>query len=175
MRAVLPLAILLSASPALAQTHKTHSSKPKSAAGALAPAKHSESEDQQQIEDMHQRDIQATLTHDISERLALMTEDVVVLAPHHAPMRGHAQVKAYLEQAKEDSAALEPVSYNQQWQEVRIAGDYAYEWGWIDSRVRDATGKETSSHENIMRVLHREADGEWRIARMIWNEGEPQK
>ena len=53
---------------------------------------------------------------------------------------------------------------------MTLAGDYAFEWGTFTSAVRPkAGGDEIRQSYNVLRVLKRAADGEWKGHRTIWN------
>ena len=68
------------------------------------------------------------------------------------------------------------LGYEQAWQEVRIMGDYASEYGTIQTRVSPINpGPEVDRTYNIMRVLKKQADGSWLIYRAIWNSALPAK
>ena len=61
------------------------------------------------------------------------------------------------------------LEYELRFQEVKVLGDYAYEWGTINGTMREiATGDVARSAFHVMRILKRQADGSWRVYRSIW-------
>ncbi len=65
----------------------------------------------------------------------------------------------------------EVLEYRFEWHEVEVCGDYAFEWGYIVGRERSlTTGEETAERYHVMRILQRQADGEWKVHRTIWND-----
>lgn len=125
------------------------------------------------INKLHDKDIEASLALDEATLESLWTDDVVTMHPGSPPVVGRdanvARLKAGIEQMKDQ----EIMAYNEQFQEVRILGDWAYEWGSITGRTRPFSGgKEASYHFNVMRILQRQPDGSWKIARSIYNDAE---
>jgi uncharacterized protein (TIGR02246 family) len=130
-----------------------------------------EAADQAGIRKLQERDIAASTAFDVDALLALWTEDGVLLAPGQAPISGKDNLRTFYERNRDAVANTEILAYEEQWQEVRIMGDYAYQWGQIRSRRRTGQSKqETSDVVNAMRVLKRGEDGSWRVARAIYNE-----
>jgi len=53
---------------------------------------------------------------------------------------------------------------------VRILGDYAYQYGTIQTRIGPMNpGPEVDTTYNVMRILKRQPDGAWKVYRAIWN------
>ena len=130
-----------------------------------------EAADQAGIRKLQERDIAASTAFDVDALLALWTEDGVLLAPGQAPISGKNSLRAFYDKSRDALANTEILGYEEQWLEVRIMGDYAYQWGQIRSRHRSGQSKqETSDVVNAMRILKRGEDGSWRVARAIYNE-----
>ena len=130
-----------------------------------------EVEDQAAIRRLQERDIAASMALDVDALLGLWTDDGVLLAPGKEPISGKAALRDFYEKQREAMANVEILSYEEQWQEVRLAGDYAYQWGQIRSRSRTGQSKEESSAVvNALRILKRNEDGSWEVARAIYNE-----
>ncbi len=130
-----------------------------------------EAADQAGIRKLQERDIAASTAFDVDALLALWTDDGVLLAPGQAPISGKDNLRAFYDKSRDALANAEILGYEEQWQEVRIMGDYAYQWGQIRSRRRTGQSKqEASDVVNAMRVLKRSEDGSWRVARAIYNE-----
>ncbi len=145
--------------------------KPRSRAPAAEPQPSREAADQAGIRKLQERDIAASIASDVDALLALWTDDGVLLAPGQAPISGKDKLRAFYEKYRDAMASTEVLGYEDQWQEVRILGDYAYQWGQIHSRRRTGQSKqEVSDVVNAMRILKRGEDGSWRVARAIYNE-----
>jgi len=147
------------------------------------PPRHPSEAEQQQIEDdkaaiqkLHDADITASLALDTNALEALWTDDIVTMAPGGPPVAGREANAKKLEAEVAKLKSTQVLGFDEQWQEIRIEGDWAYEWGSMSGRLQPfAGGKETDYKLNVMRILNRQPDGTWKIARSIYNdaEGEP--
>lgn len=146
-----------------------------------AHAAQSNAEQQQQIEDdkvaiqkLHDADIKASLALDGPALESLWTNDIVTMAPGAPAVVGKEANIKKLEDGIAQLKAMEIAAFDEQWQEVRIEGDWAYEWGTMSGRMRPFSGgQEIAYIMNIMRVLNKQPDGTWKIARSIYNEATP--
>jgi len=119
------------------------------------------------IEALRRRDIEASLRYDPAALAALSTEDVVMLPPGAAPVRGRDAVRAGLERSR--ATAGEVLEYREDFEETLVFGEYAVEWGWISGAERPAGGGDVvRSRYHVMRVLKRQPDGSWRVHRSIF-------
>jgi ketosteroid isomerase-like protein len=131
-------------------------------------------DDMQAINSLHNKDIEASLALDEPVLESLWTDDVVTMHPGSPPIVGKAanveRLKAGIEQMK----SQEVLAYNEEFQEIRIQGDWAWEWGSITGRTRPFSGGNEASYQfNVMRVLERQPDGNWKVARSIYNDAAP--
>ena len=132
-------------------------------------------DDQQAIDQMQQDEIEASISFDVDKLASLWDDEIVSLPPHSKPLQGPAANRAYLEAQRKALANVDILGYNQEWSEVRLLGDYAYEWGVIHERIRPVNAQqETAIEYNVMRVLKRQPSGSWRIYRQIWNDQRPE-
>ncbi len=72
-----------------------------------------------------------------------------------------------------DGSAGDGVSvldYDEEFEELVVNGNYAFEWGVIRCACMMSDGKREDLKYKIMRVLQRQADGEWKVHRAIWND-----
>lgn len=114
----------------------------------------------------------AALRADASDSLlALMAEDVVIMPPNEAILRGKAAVRAwydqFLTQMRTSSLTITD-------REVLIGGDWAtevaaFEWGLVPV----AGGPPLIDRGSYIQVWHREPDGRWLFSREIWNSSAP--
>ena len=172
MRLVLSVAsVLMLAIGASAQ--KTPAKRPAARPSAKAEAQRqtTEAEDREAIEQLHQDDIAGSLAFDIDKLTGTWDDEVVSMPPNSKPIVGKEANHAYLESQRKAMANVEILSYEESWDEVRVMGDYAYEYGNIRSRIRPANAKdETPLDYNVMRVLKKQPSGAWKVYRTIWNE-----
>jgi ketosteroid isomerase-like protein len=144
---------------------------PRPPARAEAQRQASQAEDREAIEQLHQDDIAGSLAFDIDKLTSTWDDEVVSMPPNSKPIVGKPANHEYLETQRKAMANVEILSYEETWDEVRVMGDYAYEYGSIRSRIRQPNAKdETALEYNIMRVLKKQPSGAWKIYRTIWND-----
>lgn len=170
----LTLVILLFVSLGFAQASKRSTAAQRHTSAASAEEKQQLQDDMQAIQDLHNKDIEASIALDENALESLWTDDIVTMHPGAPAVVGKAANIAKLQAGIEQMKNQEIMAYNEQFQEVRIQGDWAYEWGTITGRTRPFTGGNESSYKfNAMRILQRQPDGTWKIARSIYNDAEP--
>lgn len=131
-------------------------------------------DDQQAINDLHSKDIQASMALDADKLESLWTDDIVTIAGGGPPVVGIGPNRVKLDKTLEQLRDVEILAYDEQFQEIRVAGDWAYEYGTITGRTRPFKGgDESSSKLNVMRILQRQPDGSWKIARTMYNDANP--
>lgn len=65
------------------------------------------------------------------------------------------------------SPGFQFVNYAPDIRDVRVVGDWAFEWGLFQAEYRPSAGQPSKQmHGKLLRVLHREANGEWKFARI---------
>lgn len=124
--------------------------------------------DLEKIQELDKKDIAASLVQDHQSLLALWDPDGIAIPPDQDPIVGIEQIENWLTQPAE--TPYEVTCYEHYFEERRILGEWAFEWGTYlsaaapldGSEVEQATGK-------LLRILKRQADGEWKVARAIWN------
>jgi ketosteroid isomerase-like protein len=62
------------------------------------------------------------------------------------------------------------VDYDEEFEELVICGNHAFEWGLIRCVCMLGDGKRENLKFKVLRVLQRQADGEWKVHRAIWND-----
>jgi len=125
--------------------------------------------DLEDIEDTHRRDVAATKAGDFETLKSLMDAQCMVFPPDSEPEAG----QAYLDRVRtaSDGIELQPeiLELVQEWEEVRLLGDFAFEQGVIRSAVKDAEGAVIRETQRLMRLLKRQQDGTWRVFRAMWH------
>ena len=62
------------------------------------------------------------------------------------------------------------VGYEHNFEERKILGDWAFEWGsYISVAAPKDGGEPSQSSGKLLRILKRQQNGEWKVARAIWN------
>jgi uncharacterized protein (TIGR02246 family) len=124
------------------------------------------------IERLHRRDMRASAAGDFAALRALVDDNAVMLPPGAAPQRGAKDFDAAFERMSSSPRTHEVIEYRLEFEEVKIFGNYAVEWGAIHGATREiATGRVNQSEYHVMRVLRRQSNGSWKVYRSIWAPG----
>jgi len=122
------------------------------------------------INEMHERDLKASIERDFDTLLTLWTEDGVLLEPGKEPMVGIDAIKAYMDEQAETSQAYTIKKYEHQWMEIKVVGDWAFEWGFFEAEAEMVAGRKIIRQKGkLFRVLKRQKDGSWKAARAIYH------
>jgi ketosteroid isomerase-like protein len=124
------------------------------------------------IEKLHELDQRITLLNDPKALQQEWTEDAVRLEPDDPPDIGSAAIYASDVHSVDEAPGSAIVSYHPEIRDVQVAGDWAFEWGLFDVGYRQALNKPAETvHGKLLRVLHREQNGEWKFARVmvVWD------
>jgi ketosteroid isomerase-like protein len=120
------------------------------------------------IDKLHQLDQRVTLLNDPKALPEEWTNDAVRLEPDGPADVGKAAIYAADLRFVKENPGYAIVSYKPDIRDVQVAADWAYEWGYFDAGVREATGKPvTLVQGKLLRVLHRESNGDWKFARVM--------
>jgi ketosteroid isomerase-like protein len=128
-----------------------------------------QAQDREGIAAMQKGIIAASMAFDVNAMLDQWTDDAVLLAPRHEPIVGKVALRRFLQEKKDRYANYDMLAYEEQWNEVMVIGEYAYQWGTISFRIKPPTGSEIGGAVHAVRILKREEDGYWRVARAMWN------
>ena len=126
-------------------------------------------EDLEAIEELHRRDVAATKAGDYETLMSLMDERCILFPPDSEPERGQAYLRRVLASPDGNETQPEILELVQDWEEVRLLGDFAYEQGLVRYAVRDANGVIVRETQRLMRLLCRQRDGQWRVLRAMWH------
>jgi ketosteroid isomerase-like protein len=131
---------------------------------------HSEQEKLAEIEKLHKTDREASLKGDFPTLITLLTDDCVLLPPDSAPIAGKNAIQKYFDAQKDLLLGIEITEYVHDFQEIKIFGKWAYEWGYFSNTARPAGGGDPIKGSGILfRILALQDDGSWKVARSIWN------
>ncbi|HLJ17936.1 MAG TPA: SgcJ/EcaC family oxidoreductase [Bryobacteraceae bacterium] len=140
-------------------------------AGGLWVAKIRHAHDLAQIQELHARDVAASKAADFETLKSLFTDDAVVMPPASGFVRGRSAIARNMAKVRETLLRYEVVAYHEDFEELKIFGDEALEWGTIHGAMRVVkTGHVEASSYKVMRILRKQPNGEWRIARSIYND-----
>jgi uncharacterized protein (TIGR02246 family) len=101
---------------------------------------------------------------DIAAMLTLVTEDCVFLAGDAPALRGRDALEALYSK----SLSLYDFDQRSDYEELRVAGDWAYGWGPDAITATPINGGDEIEYRGYgMTIFRRDADGVWRFARGI--------
>jgi uncharacterized protein (TIGR02246 family) len=127
-------------------------------------------DDRQAIEALHQKDRAASKARDLATLLSLCSDDCVMLPPGEDPIVGKRAIRASLERDLEQEQDYRITEYVHNFAEVKLLGDWAFEWGTFSAAaVPVGGGPPIRSSGKILRILERQAGLTWKVARSIWN------
>lgn len=121
------------------------------------------------IEELHRRDREASRAMDQDTLVELWTDDVVSVPAEGPATRGRAANAQRLAALAAGLRQAQVESYELHFEEVSVHGDWAYEWGTYSGVLRGtAAGAPSRLTGRLMRILAREPDGAWRVARTLY-------
>jgi uncharacterized protein (TIGR02246 family) len=123
------------------------------------------------INQLHQKDMAALQTQNIDMFVTLVTEDCIMLPPAWGPLCGRDAIWNYLKDKYTEWETYKVASYDQQFEEIKIIGDIAYEWGTSKGVYNmKKGGPDIFENSRVFRILRSQPDGSWKIARAIWHD-----
>jgi len=137
---------------------------------ACGSKKDGTSADMEAINALHQRDMEASRKWDIDTLVSLWTDDIVTLSQGQPPMIGKEANRAAMLRLRDDSRDVHIADYILSFNEVKIVGDWAFEWGTYSGTVRPVRGGDAiRTTGNVIRVLKKDSDGSWKISRAMYD------
>lgn len=127
-------------------------------------------EDIANIEDLRRRDVAASMAGEIENLKLLMDEQCIVLPPDSKPESGQAFLDRAADSSKDAKSQEQIIELTQEWEELQLFGDFAYERGIVRYTVRDVDGEIVRETQRLMRILRRQDDGSWRVYRAMWHQ-----
>ena len=113
----------------------------------------------------------ATRAMDNAAVVALWDEDGVSLLPGTAPIAGRKAIAAFMDKVTAGFPGAHMESFEMQCTDIQISGDWASEWCSEHQVVRFPGDKPPfDGRGRMLFVLHRAADGRWRIHDEMWNQ-----
>ncbi len=116
------------------------------------------------IEQLHELDVEATLSDKADELAKLWDSEAVRIQPGRAAEVGKPEI--YANDKRWESKADRPktLCYKSEIKDVQIAGDWAFEWGYFS--YKDSSNPKPMRGK-VLRVMKRQPDGSWKFARVI--------
>jgi ketosteroid isomerase-like protein len=125
-------------------------------------------QDREAIERLHRQIIEATLSGQADQITALWDFDGVRLTSGGPPEIGKAMIDADNKADRAAHPAWKTIRYQPEVKDLQVSGDWAFEWGAFETAHQEsATSTQVALHGQFLRVLKRQADGSWKIARLM--------
>ena len=118
------------------------------------------------IERLHEEDKEATLSDSADQLAKLWDKDAVRLLAGRPAEIGAAVIYADDKRWEMSIGRERDLCYDLEIQDVRIAGDWAFEWGYGSLKI-SKDGKVSIGYGKVLRVMKRQSDGTWRFARVM--------
>jgi len=139
-------------------------------AAVRVKARTTEDARRKEIEAFNKRYVELNLKMDTPGILTLWTEDGVDLMPGNAPMIGRKKIAAWVEDIVAKMPGFKVTKQEMEFHDIQVRGDWASEWATEHQVVQPPEGKPPiESYGKIAVVLHREANGEWKVQQEMWN------
>jgi ketosteroid isomerase-like protein len=117
----------------------------------------------QKFQDAHAR-------MDTTAIIGMWSETGVSLLPETAPLVGKAAVTNFIREAVSNLTGYKMLKVEMTFHDIRVSGDWASEWGIEHQVIQPPDEKPVIDHwGKIALLLHREADGNWRVQQEMWN------
>src|SRR5579863_580856 len=128
-----------------------------------------------QIEAFNKRYVELHQKMDTAGIYSTWAEDGVSLMPGEAPLIGKKAIVAWVENILAQMPGYKVVKEEIDFHDIQISGDWASEWGNEHQVVQPPDGKPViDSRGKMALVLHREANGEWKVKQEMWNQAPKQ-
>ncbi|MGC1614523.1 MAG: nuclear transport factor 2 family protein [Candidatus Acidiferrum sp.] len=128
-----------------------------------------------EIEAFNKRYVEMHLKMDTAAIFATWAEDGVDLMPGEEPMIGKKTIVAWVEKIVAQMQGYKVIKEEVEFHNIQISGDWASEWATERQVVQPPGGEKIiESRGKMALVLHREANGEWKIKQEMWNQAPKQ-
>src|SRR5437588_1367360 len=121
-------------------------------------------DDRNAIEQLHQLDVDATLSDKADELAKLWDSDAVRIQPGRAAEVGKSVISANDKHWEASADRAKTLCYKPEIKDVQVAGDWAFEWGYFS--YKDSSNSKPMRGK-VLRVMKRQPDGSWKFARVI--------
>jgi uncharacterized protein (TIGR02246 family) len=129
-------------------------------------------ERRKEIDAFNTKFLEAHLKMDDAAILGMWAEDGVSLLPATTPMVGKTAITKFLTGVTAQLKGYRMEKMELDFQGIEVSGDWASEWALEHQVVRPPDDRPVfDGRGKMLLVLHREADGNWRVKREMWNQG----
>lgn len=123
------------------------------------------------IDEFNRAFADATRHMDNAATLALWDEDGISLLPSTAPISGKPAIMKFMNDVMSSLAGSRMSKFESSCFDIHVSGRWASEWCTEHQVVERPGGKPPfDGHGKMLLVLHRGADGKWRIHDEMWNQ-----
>jgi ketosteroid isomerase-like protein len=123
-----------------------------------------------EIEAFNKKFIDAHLRMDHAAIFAMWADDGVSLLPETPPLIGKPAITKFVEDIVAQMPGYKVITQEIDFQNIQIAGDWAYEWGLEHQVVQPPDGKPPlDGRGKILLILHKDSSGAWKIQQEMWN------
>src|SRR5438067_5344247 len=116
------------------------------------------------IGQLHQLEVEATLSDKADELAKLWDSEAVRIQPGRPAEIGKVEIYANDKRWEAKPDRPRTLCYKSDIKDVRIAGEWAFEWGYIS--YKDSSNPKPMRGK-VLRVMKRQPDGSWKFARVI--------
>jgi uncharacterized protein (TIGR02246 family) len=128
-----------------------------------------------EIDVFNKRYVEMHLKMDTAAIYGTWAEDGVSLMPGEAPLIGKKAIVAWVDNILSQMQGYKVVNEEIEYHDIQISGDWASEWATEHQVVQPPDGKPViDSRGKMALVLHREANGEWKVKQEMWNQAPKQ-
>ena len=133
-----------------------------------APQRAGKEQDKVAIERLHHQIIDATLSGQVEELTDLWDNDGVRLTQRRPAEAGKATIDADNRSGRAAHPEWKTIYYQPEIKDLQISGEWAFEWGTFETAHKEsATANQVALHGEFLRVLRREGDSSWKLARVM--------
>jgi len=124
----------------------------------------------QEVWEFNQKFQDAHARMDTNAIIGMWSEKGVSLLPETAPLIGKAAVTNYIREVVARLAVYKMQKFEMTYHDVHVCGDWATEWAIEHQVIQPPDDKPLIDNwGKIALVLHRDADGMWRVQQEMWN------
>ena len=139
-------------------------------AGVTAGPRRGRANAEGEIAAFNKRYVELHLIMDTAGIFGLWAEDGVDLMPGDNAMIGKKKIQAWVEDILAKMPGYKVTKQEMEFHDIHVCGDWASEWATEHQVVQPPGGKEPiETYGKMALVLHREANGEWKVQQEMWN------
>jgi ketosteroid isomerase-like protein len=138
--------------------------------GVRMNARSSNADARSEIDAFNKKFVELHLKMDTPGIMAMWAEDGVDLMQGEAPIVGRKTITAWIENILSKSPGYKVTKEEMEFHDIQLSGDWATEWATEHQVAQAPEGKPNfEGYGKMALVLHREANGEWKIKQEMWN------